>query len=470
MPLTPPPSIGKAGTVHRCDSPSSVAVLAWHPCMMTDRTRPPPSPNPVTTSVLWDSVVGARLEELLHGLLEALGADELAWRAGSHAGVNAADGGRDLEAAFSRATPDGELDRTRWWIEAKGRTGTVPKEEVVAGVMSAAGRPDLDVFVFCTNSRFSNPTRDWVTEWQRHHPRPKIRLWDRDRLARLVREHPTVAARVLPEALDDAQRLDLLLERFRRLGETATEDDLVYYWQRPEVIIASENCVSAVAMFAYAENSDGLVNRPWAVLLPNDPETSAVAIIEAIVRLPFLLIRPLPRPLHNKRLIETAAYLILTVLTRLSASALHELLCNPAAFLEDEGWDTLGDPDGARTWREAVSIPLLARVQSELEDVCTDDCVRVSSEPHAFPQSMLGKRYWRRFGIGELADDSRLIIEQPSRPCAVGLPLDRNHGCPLIREPELSVTRIAELQQVVEFRREHPDGQFLRLVRRQQGD
>src|SRR3954466_14169614 len=81
----------------------------------------------VTTHVLWSRVTGEQLEELLYGLLEAMGAGELVWRAGSDRGVNASDGGRDLEAIFDRPGPDGELDRQRWWVECKGRSATVER-------------------------------------------------------------------------------------------------------------------------------------------------------------------------------------------------------------------------------------------------------------------------------------------------------------------------------------------------------
>ena len=421
-----------------------------------------PSPDPVTTTVLWDTVVGARLEELLYGFLHALSASELTWRAGSDRGVTAADGGRDLEAIFSRPTPEGDLDQERWWVEAKGRSGTVPKEDVVTGVMSAAGRSDLDVYVFCTNSRFSNPTRDWVSEWQKGHPRPKVRLWDRDRLAVLARSHPTVTARVLPEALDDDQRLELLLERFHRLGETPTETDLEYYWARPDVVKAHDGCVSLVAMLAYAESQETLGDRPWGTLLDGNDDTNVEVIIEALVRLPLLVAPARPRPVIMDRVRTTSAYLVLTVISRTPAELLSLLFHRPGVALDGERWDAMLGTDTDSFWYRNVSGPILARLQSELEDVCAGDCVRVSSDNAAFPPRLEGKQYWRRFDtrVEESSSDGRLVIEWHTKPCAVGLPLNEERGCPLVQGPEPSPERFRELQAVVAFRSKHPDGQF----------
>jgi hypothetical protein len=78
--------------------------------------------------------------------------------------------------------PDGELDRQRWWVECKGRTETVERGAVQQAALDASARVDVDILVIATNSRFSNPTRDWVAERARSYPRPIIKLWDRDNL------------------------------------------------------------------------------------------------------------------------------------------------------------------------------------------------------------------------------------------------------------------------------------------------
>jgi hypothetical protein len=425
-----------------------------------------PPPSPTAATALWDRVVGAELEELLYGLLDALGAKELTWRAGTARGVTAADDGRDIEALFDRPTPDGELERQRWWVESKGRSGTVDKRDVIAAVHDAAGREGVDFFVFCTNSRFSNPTRDWVAEWQRSHPVPRVRLWDRDRLARLVREHPTVAARVLPAALDDAQRLALLLSRFRELGETPTEEDLDYYWQRRDAIqlLEIEDTVGALAMFAYAEGDEGLTERPWATLVGDDPEVLRCAVLCAVVELPILQLRPLVRPLDQVRGTATSAYLLIAAIDKLDQGDLYHLLTEPWNFIDGPLAASLAQSDVSSAWR-VILTAIVERVQAELEDACSDDCPRVSSEPNVFPSRLVGKRYWLRFGIGA-SETRRLIMEIHDKPCVVGLPLDTVRTCPLLRDPELTLERISDLQRIVEFRKRNPDDQYFLHVPR----
>ncbi|MDJ0105559.1 restriction endonuclease [Rhodococcus erythropolis] len=432
-----------------------VGPLVVHSLCMSDLG----SPAPVSTSVLWGSVIGAQLEELLYGLLDAMGAKELVWRAGSDQGVTASDGGRDLEAVFVQPTPDGEEDRTRWWVESKGRGSTVPRDEVTSAINNLTSRNDVDIFVFCTNSRFSNPTRDWVSDWQKSHPRPKVRLWDRDTLDRLIRDHPTVAARVLPEALDEAQRLELLVHRFWQLGETPTERDLIYFWERPSFVIDSPDSIRAIATFTYAEVEDGLIARSWGTLVQNEPRTIIETLVTGIFDLPRLSLASLARPLNNEHMVETAAYLLMSVMPYWSANKIFRAISNLADFIDDDDFP-LKDPEAATAWTQYVTIPIFGRIQDELADVCTDDCVRINTKPKAFPPPMLGKRYWRRFGLGEAPDNRNLIIESCEKPCVVGLTLDLDHRCPLIAEPEFSLPRVEELHHVIQFRREHPEDQY----------
>lgn len=413
-----------------------------------------------STTVIWERLVGARLEELMYGLLEAMGARDLVWRAGTATGVTAADAGRDLEAVFDRPTPDGDLDRSTWWIEAKGRREAVPKNVVVKSVMEAGGAAGVDVLVICTNSRFSNPTRDWVSEWQRSHPLPKIRLWDRDRLAELVRKHPLVAARVVPEALPDADRLLLLIERFESLGETPDIRDLQHFWTN-RAAIDPDLVVRAVGMFAYTETDRSLVEHPWAELLEQSQDVAIEAVIQAAIRMPSMLFSERPRGLSAERLVEVGAYLVIAVMGRLDTARLQVLLDRPWEALEDPGpWS---EPIFQDAWRESMLEPLVARIQEELAVVCADDCVRVITELTAFGPSFTGERFWHRFERDPDHDDRYLQMERTSEPCAVGLPLDRSTTCPLIGDPSTAPDHVAALREIAIFRRAHPDGQFLLL-------
>ncbi len=79
------------------------------------------------------------------------------------------------------------------------------------------------------------------------------------------------------------------------------------------------------------------------------------------------------------------------------AELLSLLFHRPGVALDGDRWDPLLGTDTDSIWYRNVSGPILARLQSELEDVCASDRVRVSSDHAAFPPRMEGKQYWRRF-------------------------------------------------------------------------
>jgi HJR/Mrr/RecB family endonuclease len=149
----------------------------------------------VPTEIPFDAMKGKDLEECVYWLLDDMGAKELEWRVGASQG-GAADGGRDLEAFFLTHTPDGDIRREKWWLEAKGRSKTVEAAAVKKAVLNAGGKADLDVLVIVTNTTFSNPTRDWVKDWQQHHMRPLVRLWDKNALEKLLAKHPAAVVRL----------------------------------------------------------------------------------------------------------------------------------------------------------------------------------------------------------------------------------------------------------------------------------
>ncbi|WP_321920605.1 restriction endonuclease [Paraburkholderia tropica] len=141
------------------------------------------------TEIPFSELKGKDLEECVYWLLDAMGAKDLEWRIGG-AGGGAADGGRDLEAHFFEPDEEGELRPQRWWVECKGRSGTVESQEVKEACNNALAYEGIDRLIIATNTQFSNPTRDWVKEWQRTFSRPRVQLWDRAHLERYLSRHP----------------------------------------------------------------------------------------------------------------------------------------------------------------------------------------------------------------------------------------------------------------------------------------
>jgi hypothetical protein len=418
--------------------------------------EPHGSPAPTVTQVVWSSVTGTQLEELLYGLLDAMGAGSLTWRAGSVTGVTAADGGRDLEAVFDRASPDGELDRQRWWVECKGRSETVERNAVQQAVFDASGRNDVDILVVATNSRFSNPTRDWVAEHVRSFVRPIVKLWDRDNLDRLVRQYPTVVARVLPDALPDEDRLRLLVARFQELGEEPTLLDLEFFWERGDWLkgLESELLSSAVIMFLYTEGVPLPRKRRWWRLLQE--EDAPYAAFMALLDLSRIRGDQLPRPLETIRTLASAGRVITACLLLLPDDAGLGITLNPWRYAVG-GEDVADDQEQLAEWHQIVLIPVLSFIRSELLGACSYDCNRVTGgSPHE-TESLNAKEFWQILNRPDWEpDDGILVTEKDDGPCTVGL--DMTSGCPLIVSNNLSCERIIrEIQVVLRFRENHWD-------------
>lgn len=427
---------------------------------MTDLTRHPVSP--VATQVIWNEVVGEQLEELLWALVEEMGATEMMWRAGSASGVNAADGGRDIEATFTEPTEDGNVEKRRWWFEAKGRAGTISKDLVTSAAMSALAYSEVDVVAVCTNSVYSNPTLDWVREWNRKFDKPKLYLWDRAQLGILVRRYPLAAARILPEALADSQRLDILLSRFEQLGELPSPVDQDYFWAHRESVRDHNTLVQLITMFVYGE--DDLGSRPWTSLLPLDSETAFEVITRAVVILPFRILHKLARPLDAQRVIRCAAHMLVSVINNLDSGQIADIFEDPQITVS-EGKDQAADDEAVDIWKKEFLPYILSDLQLQLRDVCATDCARIITDSAAFPPAVDAKEYFRRLGWLPPKDDRQLIIFHRDVPCVVGFSLGQDEGCPLTGATEASAQLIHQFQRIVSFRRENPTGQLLRINR-----
>jgi hypothetical protein len=411
-----------------------------------------------TWSVPWKTIKGKMLEELLFELLGAMGGVDLTWRTGG-TGDGAADGGRDIEVSFMHPTPDGDVDREKWWVEVKGRSKSVEPNAVKSAVLNAAGNDDVDVLVVASNSDYTNPTRDWVKEWQRTHRRPRVRLWDRSVLDKLVRENPVISARVIPEVIKGKERLTLLVEQFEHVGRMPLEEDLSYFWEYKQWVTEARE----VACLTYAEVVLGdLTERPWATLL-HDSHAIDVAV-QALVGLPMIMLRT--QVLADAKATATSAYLMQWSLPNLPVDFVKSLLSNPFECLEGDWEKFSSSSDG---WRQHFLRPMWSYLKSELLDACSSDCVRMSVDPGLIlKDDPRGPRYWRRFNPALPAPDGRsLIFEQHGQPCAVGFDL-ADRSCPLFEGEEeesadVTIREIEEVTQTISYRRNKPDGRFAEL-------
>ncbi|PTH89055.1 hypothetical protein C9J60_09615 [Streptomyces sp. A244] len=415
--------------------------------------------EPRITEIPWETIKGGQLESLVNELIQAMGGMDLDWRKGG-SGDGAPDGGRDLEATFMHATPEGDVAQERWWIEVKGRSKSVEPNAVKSAVLNAAAHQEVDVLVVATNSVFTNPTRDWLREWSRTHKNPKVRLWDRATLDRLVRKHPVPSARVIPEIIQGKDRLDLLVAQFEEVGRTPLEADLSYFWEHQEWVTQSAD----ISCLAYAEVVLGdLTHRPWGTLLSKSHPLELV--VEALVGLPMANMRT--RVLSDEKTSETAAHLLQCALPYAPSEDLASMINNPFEFLEGDNWKELArevDP-----YVKHVIKPLWNAARGQLLDACSEDCARIAVSPATtLGIDPRGAHFWRRLNPSlPMPENKSLIIEYREKRCAVGLDLSER-PCPLLEGEEnegkvVTSVEVDDVRRVIEFRKRNPTGQYFKF-------
>ncbi|PYV68761.1 MAG: hypothetical protein DMG97_23870 [Acidobacteria bacterium] len=177
LPPGPPRNQGRRGARVRCGACARRGGCGMTSVLFASRhllTAVRDSKFVIPTAIPFERLRARELEECVYWLLDSMGAQELVWRVGTQ-GRSAADSGRDIEAHFHIASPNADLVRQKWWIECKGRKQTVEASATKETANNAQAMPEIDVLVIVTNTTFSNPTRNWVKEWQRSHPRPTVK-------------------------------------------------------------------------------------------------------------------------------------------------------------------------------------------------------------------------------------------------------------------------------------------------------
>jgi len=215
------------------------------------------------SEIPWPDIKGADLEELLYWLLDSMGAKDLEWRKGGR-GAGGNDQGRDLEFSFFIPSPDGTLSKQTWWAEAKGRTGTVAPVDVREAVLNAAGKSHVEVLVIATNARFSNPTRDWVKDWQQSHHRPVVKLWERTDLENLCSKNPIAVVRLHGQALSPQGRVVVAAAKLWNYASLSDEPTLQKIWKSRTDVLIDDRALFALVASEFANGDIG--ERSWALL------------------------------------------------------------------------------------------------------------------------------------------------------------------------------------------------------------
>lgn len=362
------------------------------------------------TKIPWDALKGKELEECIYWLLHSMGARDLQWRVGG-SGAGAADQGRDLEATFYSSDPTGEVVRQHWWVEAKGRKRTVEKGAVMDAAHNASAKAHVEIILIVTNTRFSNPTIDWVREWNESHARPKVRLWDCSAMERHLSANPGVVARLFAEALSPAGRLEYVRSQYWNYSQLASVGDLKTLWRNRADLVWEMQSIVAVVM---SEIASGDVNkRAWAAALSEVEVYSA--LVTALGNGPYLLQRASLMGANLDYYTDALAYLLLGLMLRFDADEVVRLTEKLWALADLEDW-----PEQLKSM---FIGPVLNCLESDLFDLCMKPCKRVSTDPHLTETQI--KNYHERFTVRDEPtvteeDDRRLIFETKKIPCGLG--------------------------------------------------
>lgn len=379
-------------------------------------------PNLILPSEIpWPTIKGRDLEELLYWLFTSMGAKKIEWRIGGKGG-GASDQGRDLELTICIPAESGGFTKQNWWVEAKGRGGTVEPNAVKSAVLNAAVNDQLDVLVIATNTCFSNPTRDWVKDWQRSHPKPEVRLWERCELEKLCSENPLAIVRLIQDALSPQGKVEVVSCRlwdFATFSDTPLLEDI--WSNRDHVIIDGRSLVSLVA----SEMAHGDIRRrSWGTIVPNEILHDALHV--GLLNLYHLIFRGDGRSMREEPLTQALGYLI--------SMGTHRLGVSPITTLVENVWKSSSDPKFSISIKDNVLEVVLSRLRRELLDVCSSDCDRFSHREPTVLSNPEISNYWHRMldAIPPECDASpQLVIESLDVPCKVGFDVSKNKSCPL---------------------------------------
>jgi hypothetical protein len=404
-------------------------------------------PLVLPSEIPWQDIKGAKLEELLYWLFDSMGAKELEWRIGGR-GTGAADQGRDLELVFFTPCPDGTLAKQSWWVEAKGRKGTVEPTAVQAAVLNASGKADVEVLVIATNANFSNQSRDWVKDWQRTHRKPTVKLWERTELENLCSRNPAAIVRLYSKALGPQGRVEVARSRLWEYAMFTDEPALERLWLERAIIAVDDQALLALAA---SEIANGNLNiRPWASIAEDDVLISTLS--GGLLNFFYLILKASERGYRQEPIIGAVSYILLACVDRFG----HE----QTACMVNSSWHDCEERQYPPELQKFILRPIATQLQAELREACSQDCRRVTTGYSALRADEAAD-YWSRLGCADhhkTAVKPVVTIENENEPCTAGLDVHRN-GCPLCNEetPQESLDAFLHVVQVVtKYRRAPP--------------
>jgi hypothetical protein len=303
-------------------------------------------------------------EKLAFYLLDDMGFKNLEWRKGGE-GVSATDGGRDLSGKYAKVEPDDSIIIENWWIEVKHRSDTLKKSTVQNIILNATARKDVDVFAIFTNNVISNPTLDWIKEFQNTHAKPRIVVWQGHDVERILRKYPRTIAMFFPESLSLPEQLESVKERFWNKLGYPTIDEVEQLWKNFDSLIWDGSKLLPVIIADSA--IDGLSIRKWGLVIDDNLLTETFLL--GFINLPLLTIR-FEEQGHKREILQQGLeYLLQIVLFRFDLDKVVELLVNMFDYTE---FSEKPPPELINL----VINPVVSNVFTSLLRNCTLDCER----------------------------------------------------------------------------------------------
>jgi hypothetical protein len=378
----------------------------------------------VPSRIPWDDLTQEHLEELLYCLLSDSGMQDLRWRRGGRK-TTAADGGRDLEG-MKMVDTMGELRPERWWIEAKGRRGTVERRAVESALLSARTSGEVDHLVIATNSQFSNPTVDHVKAWQQENPRPKVWLWQREDLETKVSRRSEAVSRLFVRAMSTQGRLEFAGAQFWRHARCPSVNELALFWNERGTL--EWNSELRLAVLAGEAAHGGLHEHAWLATCSRREIKSLLTttIANAIP----ICERAEAFGAPEEPMMQMSAHVLLAATralgSRATATAINTLYAGRGAKMSEAV---------LRSLRIGVVAPLLEIARRQLAPVCLTGCKRVDFDDGSELQDEHRETYWQRFVRRDPPKEPKrylqILGEWPNVPCRAGLTLDKTRSCPM---------------------------------------
>jgi len=310
-----------------------------------------------------------KFEKLAFFLLDDMGFKNLEWRKGGE-GVSATDGGRDLAGKYAKVEPDDSIVVENWWIEVKHRSGVLKKSTVQNIILNATARRDVDVFAIFTNNVVSNPTIDWVKEFQNTHIKPRIVIWQMHDIERILRKYPRTVAMFFPGTLSLPEQLESIKERFWNTLSYPTVDEIEQLWANRRSLAWNGSKLLPVIM---ADSLLGrLGSRKWGLVI--DDALLIETLLLGFINFPFLAIRLNQQGQKQLVLQQGLEYLLQIALLRLDLDRVVELLVNMYEYTDISTHPPL-------EIRNLVTYPIIHNVHGSLLRNCTKDCERFGIRP-----------------------------------------------------------------------------------------